>query len=321
MKTPLCPVARVQAPRRHRLALGLVALCGCFSPAALATETGTTAFPNGGEDFLVGAMPPPGWYGLVYLNRYDAHRIDDGGGRPAAVDFDFSVSAATLRLDWVKPASIAGADRWGTLLVLPYLDLDLSLQPAPSQHLHDARRGFADLTIGNGLHWTFSQFEMIQSFDIVAPTGRYDAHRLVNAGRNAWVFRLNHIGTWRPASRWEVSYRFHWDKNFRNPDTDYRSGQTLYLNWAAGWKPAPPTTIGLTGFSLRQITDDTQHGSRVGPDGNRVRVSGIGVGVKHFLPNHVSLTAKFYRDFDVRNHPRGEQFWFYVAVPLAAFTR
>src|SRR5207249_798860 len=101
--------------RGWRFTLVTAALCVGAS-IAHATENGSTAFPNGGEDFLVGAMPPPGWYGIVYLNRYDAHRVDDGAGRPAVAKFDFCVSAATLRLDWVKPAAWLGADRWGTLV-------------------------------------------------------------------------------------------------------------------------------------------------------------------------------------------------------------
>ena len=43
--------------------------------------------------------------------------------------FDLKVNALVPRFDWVKPASILGADRWGTLFVAPLLDLDLALSP------------------------------------------------------------------------------------------------------------------------------------------------------------------------------------------------
>ena len=78
-----------------------------FAPAfACATENGTTAFPNGGEDFLVAAMPPPGWYGMLYLNRYSAAEVLDGSGHIAVPGFDLRVHAVTPRLDWVKPVSV-----------------------------------------------------------------------------------------------------------------------------------------------------------------------------------------------------------------------
>lgn len=316
------PAVQLRSPRFSALHFSRLPAVGAVMAAAAAgsilsgTENSTTAFPNGGEDFLVGAMPPPGWYGTLYVQHYSAGQLYDGTGTALGAPFDFNVTAITPRLDWVKPARLWGADRWGTLFVLPELDLDLAITPPSGGTLHERKRGLADLTIGNGLHWTLGKFEMINSFDVVLPTGAYDRAALVNPGLHRWVVRLNHIGTWFPSERMEFSYRLHWDHNFRNTATDYQSGQTIYLNWAAGWKPQPQTTLGVTGFFLRQIADDRQGSGRVGPDGHRLRVSGIGFAVKHFLPNRVMLTAKCYRDFDVRHHPRGTQFWVYVAVPL-----
>lgn len=296
----------------------LLALCVCTPSPSRAIEGGVTAFPNGGEDFLVAHMPPPGVYGLLYYTRYTADRLADGAGRMPVHRFDLEVNAFTARLDWVKPVSCLGADRWGTLFVLPQLDLNLALEPAPGVALHGARFGPGDLTIGNGFHWTFPRFEMINSFDVSFPTGRYDARALVNPGLNRWVGRLNHMGSWHPLPAWDVSYRLHTDLNRENPKTNYTSGQTVYLNWAIGWQPQPALTVGLTGYNLRQVTDDRQNGHRAGPDGQRVRVDAFGLGAKYFLPSHAVLTAKYYRERSARNHPRGEQFWLYVAVPLSA---
>lgn len=159
---------------------------------------------------------------------------------------------------------------------------------------------------------------MVNSFDFVAPSGGYRATDLVNPGLHRWVLRLNHIGTWQPSPAWDISYRFHWDDNFNNAATDYHSGQTLYLNWAVGWKPQRPLTVGLAGYSLRQITDDRHGGAIVHGDGNRARVDGIGPCVKYFLPNHTMLTAKYFRESGARNHSEGDQFWFYVSIPLTS---
>lgn len=294
----------------------LLALCLSLPFRLLATEGGATAFPNGGEDFLVGAMPPPGFYGWFTFNQYTADELADGSGHSALPSFDLRVNGLVPRLDWIKAVSVLGADRWGTLFILPLLDLDLALSPAPGVSVQGRKRGLGDLTIGNGLHWTFPGFDMVNAVDVVAPTGAYDVADLVNPGQNKWVVRLNHMGTWHPTPAWDVSYRLHWDYNFKNTATDYRSGQTVYLNWAVGWKPRPNMTVGLSGYFLRQITDDRQGGSAVGPDGHRVRVDGIGPCLKYFLPNHVMLTAKYYHEFNARNHPEGEQFWFSVTVPF-----
>ena len=274
------------------------------SPGAGATENGTTSFPSGADDFLVAAMPPPGFYGMAYANGYRAR--DDA--------VDLTVSAAALRLDWVKPVTLFGADRWGTLLVVPLLDIDLAVQPAPGVALSDRRRGAGDLTIGNGLHWTFERYHAIAAIDVVAPTGAYDAGRLVNLGRNQWVLRLNQMGTWFPSEQWDVSYRLHMDINYRNNDTGYRSGRTAYLGLAVGWKPTPATTIGMSSYFLRQLSDDTLDGVRVGPDGNRLAVRAFGPAAKHFFANGAFVTVSYYKESGARHTTQGESLWIYAGT-------
>jgi hypothetical protein len=303
-----------RAPLFRRI-LMLAALAG-MPLAASATENGNTEFPSGLDDFLCASMPPPGWYATLYYNNYSADRLDDDSGNMELASFDLRVNAYTPRLDWIKPANFLGSDRWGTLFVAPWLDLDLKLSPVPGVVIRGSKQGFGDLAIGNGLHWTFDKFEMVNAVDVGFPTGEYDASDLVNPGLNYWVIRLSHIGTWRPAPDWEVSYRIHTDINFKNDATDYTSGQTVYMDWAVGWKPTPPLSVGVAGYSLRQITDDRQHGQVVGPDGNRVGVDAVGPCIKYILPNHMILTAKYYHELDARNHPQGNQFWFAAIIPL-----
>jgi hypothetical protein len=291
----------------------LLAGCALMPQSSGGTENGTTAFPNGGEDFLVAVMPPPGWYGQLYLTRFSAQELQGDSGRAPIAVFDLDLHAVTSRLDWVKPATILGADRWGTMLVLPWLDLDLQVEPAPGLIARGRERGFGDLTIGNGLHWTLGRFEMVNAVDVVVPLGEYGPDRPVSPGRNQWVVRLNHMGTWLPTPHWDVSYRLHWDYNFRNTATDYLSGQTVYLNWGVGWKPAPTTTVGAVGFFLRQITDDRMGSQPVPPDGNRLQASGIGAALKYAAPHGVMYTLKYLRDFDVQNGPKGDYLWLNAA--------
>jgi len=47
-------------------------------------------------------------------------------------------------------------------------------------------------------------------------------------------------------------------------------------------------------------------------------VSGIETLILADGTNHVMLTVKYFHEFDARNHPQGEQFWIYAAVPLGA---
>lgn len=284
------------------------------SVAAQATENGTTSFPSGNDDFLVAAMPPPGWYGIVYTNRYRADHLAGANGDVPLPRFDLRVNAAALRLDWVKPVTILGADRWGTLLVLPLVGVDVAVTGPDGTRTTASKSGQGDLTFGNGLHWTLGSYHAVLAVDVVFPTGRYAATDAANIGRNQYVVRLNHMGTWFPTEHWDISYRAHTDFNFRNRDTGYKSGQTAYLNFAAGWKPTPQATVGLTSYVLKQVTDDRLHGARVGPDGNRLAARGIGPGAKYFFPNGMFVTASWYKESGVRNAPRGNSLWVYVGT-------
>jgi hypothetical protein len=240
------------------------------------------------------------------LNQYRATTLKGDDGRTLPVAFDLKVSAATVKLAWIKPASVLGADNWGTLLILPTLDIDVALSPAPGVQLHDRRRGLADIALGNGLHWTFSNFQMVNAVDLAFPTGNYDKTQLANPGQNRGVLRFVHAGTWVPEPWYEFSYRFNWDHHQRNIDTGIRSGKLLNLNYAIGWKPEPGTVIGVAGYVYRQTSDDELHGQKIG---NRMRVNGAGVAAKHFFPTGQFLDFKWYRESRSRNTPEGNLFW------------
>ena len=196
-------------------------------------------------------------------------------------------------------------------MILPTLDIDVAISPVLGVHLQDRHRGLADVTLGNALHWTFPEFQMVNAVDLVFPTGDYDKNRLANPGQNRGVFRLVHAGTWLPEPWCEVSYRLNWDHHQRNSDSSYRSGQLLNLNYAIGWKPQPGTVFGLAGYRYRQLSDDELKGQNIG---NRMRVNAIGVAAKHFFPTGQFVDIKWYRESGNRNTPQGNALWIYAGT-------
>ncbi|MEO8346495.1 MAG: transporter [Betaproteobacteria bacterium] len=215
----------------HRGLIGLAAALLAGASPAFAAESGKIAVNDGVDDFLLAAMPPPGFYGIVYLSRYTSDYLANNSGNSAVDHFSLAANVAVPRFDWVKPVTIFGADRWGTLVLAPYLDVDAKISPVPGINLADSKRGFGDLTVGNGLHWTIGDYQMTNALDVVAPTGGFDAARVVNLGLNHWTLRLNHLATWMPLPSWEISYGLRWEYNFENPDTHYKSGQIGYAEF------------------------------------------------------------------------------------------
>jgi hypothetical protein len=298
--------------RQWRVALATFTLA--VAPPAWPAESGKIAINDGVDDFLLAAMPPPGTYGIVYLSRYTSSFLANNSGNSAVDHFSLTANVAVPRFDWIKPVSILGADRWGTLILAPYLDVTVKVAPIPGVELSETRRGFGDLTFGNGLHWTLGDYQAVGAVDVVFPTGSFDASRLINLGLNHYTVRLNHMGTWFPKPDWEISYGLRWDYNFENPDTHYTTGQMGYGEMTVAWLPTPELRLGLLGVVLRQLNGDS--GPAVPSDGNKYSVNALGVGGNYAFPGGIFVTAKYLKEFDVRNTARGQLFQISIAFPI-----
>ena len=57
-----------------------------------------------------------------------------------------------------------------------------------------------------------------------------------------------------------------YNHNFRNKDTDYKSGDEVNVDYSLGWGLGNGWVVGVGGYVYRQIADDKQAGVAVGPD-------------------------------------------------------
>lgn len=301
-------------PTRPRYQLALALLTLAAMPAGWAMEYGKPSVNDSVDDFLLAAMPPPGTYGIVYLTRYTSSLLADNAGNSSVDNFDLTANAIVPRADWIRPTSILGADRIGNAIVAPYLDVHLKLSPAPGVERSDSQSGFGDIAILTGLHWTIGDYQMLNGFDVICPTGSFDATRLVNLGLNHWTIRLNHFGTWLPQNEWEVSYALRYDYNFENPNTHYTSGQMGYGEAAVAYLATPDLRLGVIGVLIRQLNGDSA--PSVPPGGNKYSVNALGFGGNYALGHGVFVTAKYVDELAAKNTPRGQLVEVYFAFPL-----
>ena len=75
----------------------VLSLCVLKATDVSATENGGSAYPNGVEDFMSGALPPPGTYFIDYISYYHANDFKDSNGDTLIPDFDLKVTANTFR--------------------------------------------------------------------------------------------------------------------------------------------------------------------------------------------------------------------------------
>lgn len=289
----------------------LTAICSLafFLPTAQATEGGGSSYPMGADNYMTGAMPPPGFYAQMFAERYRADRLMDNRGKSALDGFHLSADVIAPRLIWVTEQKVLD----GALafhLNVPLVDLRVDVNGQ-----HQKKTGMGDIIFGPALGYHYSdKFHAIYALDIFAPTGRYDRGDLANIGRNYWAFEPVAAFSYVDPAGVNADIKIMYDFNLRNSATDYRSGQELHADYSLGWGLGNGWVIGVGGYVYRQTTDDRQDGDRVAD--NKGRAVAIGPSVKYASDSGWFVTAKWQKESQVRNRPEGEAYWVKLTIPL-----
>lgn len=284
------------------------ALAFCL-PAAQATEGGGSSYPMGAENYMTGAMPPPGFYTQVFAESYRADRLLDNRGKSALDDFHLSADVIAPRLIWVTEQKVLDGDLAFHLNV-PLVDLRVDVNGQ-----HQKKTGMGDIIFGPALGYHYSEkFHAIYALDIFAPTGRYDRGDLANIGRNYWAFEPIAAFSYVDPAGVNADIKVMYDFNLRNRATDYRSGQELHADYSLGWGLGNGWVVGVGGYMYRQTTDDHQDGARI--EDNRGRAFAIGPSIKYASSSGWFVTAKWQKESEVRNRPEGEAYWVKLTIPL-----
>ncbi|WP_230707843.1 SphA family protein [Marinobacter adhaerens] len=276
---------------------------------ASATEGGGSMYPMGAENFMVGAMPPPGFYGQVYGQRYQADRLRDNDGKALPLDFSLEANVIAPRLVWVTEQELLGG-KLAFHSIVPLVDLKVSIN-GESQR----KREVGDITIGAGLGYHLSEKSHVAvGLDVFAPTGKFDRDELANIGRNHWTIQPVAAFTHVDPEGLNVDVKAMYDFNTRNSDTDYRSGQELHADYSLGWGVGSGWVLGVGGYVYQQTTTDKVNDDRV--EDNKGRAFAIGPSVKYTSSDGWFLTAKWQQESGVRNRPEGEAYWLKLTFPL-----
>lgn len=289
--------------RKFTSCLGILVLAG----TGLATEGGGGAYPNGAEDLMSGALPPPGSYLKTYGLYYRADEVMDGLGEAAPIDFDLEVAGVVLRYIHVGTVEVAGG-LWAQQVFVPVLNVDVST-PAGA----DDQFGLGDLIVDPFVvSWHKPPFHYAVGTDIYVPVGAYDQQDLANVGRNYWTFEPVAAVTYLNEQGLDVSLKLMYDINLENPDTDYTSGDEFHADFAVGLNRGP-WRAGLSGFYYDQVTgDDAPAGVEAGPDGYQI---GLGP-VVSYQAGPVNISAKYQAELETKGRPEGEHIWLNLTLPL-----
>lgn len=267
----------------------------------LATEGGGGAYPNGAEDFMSGAVPPPGTYFVNYFDYYSADKLADNSGNKLIPGFKLNVTADVLRFIHVTDKQILGGN-WAMHLLLPIVNIDVTV-PGASK----SKTGLGDIILSPFvLAWHSKNWHAVTGLEFFIPTGSYDKKDLANTGRNYWTFEPVVAGTYVTDSGYEVSGKFMYDINTKNSDTDYLSGHEFHVDYALG-KKIDKFTLGAAGYYYQQVTDDESKGVAV--KNNSGSVVAIGPSLKYDY-KRMSFSLKYLFETAACNRPQGDNLWF-----------
>ena len=190
--------------------------------------------------------------------------------------------------------------------------------------------GFGDLFPKAELRWNSGVHNYLAYAMGGIPVGSYQSTRLANLG-------LGHAGVdggvgytyFDQAKGQEFSAVAGLTYNFKNPDTDYRNGVNVHIDWGASQFLSKQFMIGAVGYFYNQLTDDSGAPAMLG--GFRSRVAAVGPQMGFLLPMGEMqgyLNFKAYWEFDARNRPEGWNGWVTFAIsprapatPTAAIRR
>jgi hypothetical protein len=279
--------------------------------SALATEGGGSIYPVGAENYLCCALPPPGVYGMVYVQRYSADKVRGNSGQVVTPpSFEVTAYAVAPRIVWVTPHTVAGASL-ALHALLPVVNLDVNVVPGVSQR----KTGLGDLNLGVALGWHHSPaLHTLAALDVFLPTGRFDKNDLANIGRNYWAIQPVGGVSYIDPKGLNADAKVMWTVNFENKDTNYKSGQELIVDYSAGWGLGNGWTIGAGGYLFQQLNNDKLGGATVAD--NKGRAFAIGPSIKYDSGKGWFVTAKYQAETSVRNRADGAAFWVKAVFPL-----
>lgn len=286
--------------------LTIMVLCTSATGAS-ATEGGGGAYPNGAEDFMAGAVPPPGTYFLDYFTWYSADSLSDNRGNNVDPDFKLDVTGNVFRFLHVTDKTFLGAN-WGMHVFIPVLNVDVTAT-TPGGKQSSSKFGLGDIIIDPFiLAWHFSKnLHAVAGLDIYLPTGEYNKNRLANTGRNYYTFEPILGVTYLSDGGFELSGKFMYDFNTRNNATDYRSGEEFHADYTVA-QHIGPWSLGVGGYWYEQITNDDIGAGYAGPRMMKGRAYAIGPQAKYDYRN-MSFILKYQFETETRNRPEGDNFW------------
>jgi hypothetical protein len=193
-------------------------------------------------------------------------------------------------------------------------------EPFASQSISDSLTSVGDLYPMASLRWNAGVHNQMTYLTGDIPVGDYNPNRLYNLGIGHGAIDGGGGYTYfNSAAGQELSAIAVFTYNFKNPDTQYRSGVDFHLDRGVSQFLSKQVFVGFVGYAYQQVTDDPGQNPILG--GFRSRVFGIGPQLGYLFPvgdMQYYLNLKAYGEFNAEHRPSGWNVWLTFSVSQMA---
>lgn len=287
----------------------------CLVSGLVQAKEGGDQYPNGAENWFAGAVPPPGNYFINYFGNWSGKLKDGNGNNVDAAGATPKLNATfdAMRFVQVTNQTLFGGS-WAWHVIVPVVDLSIDIKPMGGKA---GRTGLGDITINPLIiAWHSPEWHTVVGLDINLPTGSFDKNdprKSIGANYTSYepIFAASYLG----ANGWEVSGKFMYNIKSKNKDTDYQSGDEFHMDYLVG-KNFGDWGVGISGYYLKQVSDDKIGGVKVGADGNRGQVFSAGPSIKYKTKGGTHFIAQWQHESNVKNRFGGDKVWLKLITPL-----
>ena len=304
----------------------LAALLGALSlVSSYAEEGGSGHYMPGSMSSFMDGIPTEETFIVRYNFLSWNAEVDAGRNLPIAglitAGANVESIAHGLTMLW-RPSWGSINDSWSYAMsaTVPYVDLDISanvINALGTVHRSDSISGIGDVVLMPVmLNQNFNpDFNINYRLGVYAPTGRYQAGRLANTGKNYWTLEptIGFMYFGQKNGR-EASLFLGADYNFENSDTRYKTGTQVHLDGTLAqhfplWGGL--AGIGISGYWYEQVAGDSGLGATLGDF--KARTTGLGPVLSYVTKvGDVDVLAelKWLHEFDTKKRPEGDYIWF-----------
>lgn len=292
-------------------AILVVVVLGFSAAPAGAAEGGAGVYLPGTFGPQTGILPEAGTYLTNYSYFYTAKtgRATEGGFLRLDLEVDVfsNFSLLTHVTDWTVWGAQYG---FGAIIPLVHAGYDARIEIGPfTPKFSDDSCGLGDIILTPlllGWHQGDSYFMGIGN--VYLPTGNYDTGTGVNLGKNRYAIQpvLGYTYLNEENGR-ELSAALGYTINFKNTETDYRTGDEFTADLVLGQHLPNGMMLGVAGYWYEQVTGDSGSGATLGDFKGRVYGLGPILSYNTKIDDHLfAINFKYYWEFEAKNRLEGE---------------